>query len=533
MCRCFPLGLLFLVAATSFSQSSFDYTVAFQPILIPDLPGLHSFAFAQDQGKWLVMGGRKDGIHARQPFNAFPESENNTDLYVIDVDKKKFWKKSVNALPAGLKEQLQSTNMNYYQDGDTLVIIGGYGYSRSAGDHVTFPYLTLVRVRQLIDAIIGDEKIQAAFTQISDTAFAVTGGHLGKIGDTYFLVGGQRFDGRYNPMGHPTFSQRYTNQIRKFRIDPGGKELTVSGYSVVTDPLHLRRRDYNLLPQIFPDGRPGYTISSGVFQIGIDLPFLYPVDIRDDGYTPVTTFNQHLSNYHSAFACLYDSLANEMHTLFFGGISQYYYANGTLIRDDQVPFVSTISRMTRETDGTLHEYPLDVDMPGLRGASAEFIPDPAIPHYPNGVINLNSLDGDTVHIGYILGGLYSSAANPFQTNSPELTSASGPVLAVQLIWQKTTHVREINGTNPYDFTFYPNPADQEIIVYFQHDYPADVISFITDDLGRIVQQDVLGMSLAGPNEYHIPVQEMSGLNAYNLTMVFENHYYVTKKIAVK
>jgi hypothetical protein len=28
-----------------------------------------------------------------------------------------------------------------------------------------------------------------------------------------------------------------------------------------------------------------------------------------------------------------------MHNLFFGGISQYYYNNGTLIQDDTVPFV--------------------------------------------------------------------------------------------------------------------------------------------------------------------------------------------------
>lgn len=50
---------------------------------------------------------------------------------------------------------------------------------------------------------------------------AVTGGRLNQINNTYFLVGGQRFTGRYNPMGPehgPGFTQEYTNQIKQFQL---------------------------------------------------------------------------------------------------------------------------------------------------------------------------------------------------------------------------------------------------------------------------------------------------------------------------
>ncbi|MFT5648286.1 MAG: hypothetical protein ACI976_002985 [Aureispira sp.] len=58
--------------------------------------------------------------------------------------------------------------------------------------------------------------INSYFKQITDNIFAVTGGQLGKIESTFYLVGGHRFDGRYNPMGNTTYTQTYTDKIQKF-----------------------------------------------------------------------------------------------------------------------------------------------------------------------------------------------------------------------------------------------------------------------------------------------------------------------------
>ena len=128
--------VIFLASIQSLiAQTTFDYNVVLNPVSVSGLPGLHSYAFGQHNGKWLIIGGRKDGVHARQPFNSFPGAQNNTDISVVDIATQQSWSASVNSLPVGIKEQLQSTNMNFYQDGDALFIIGGYAYAASADDH--------------------------------------------------------------------------------------------------------------------------------------------------------------------------------------------------------------------------------------------------------------------------------------------------------------------------------------------------------------------------------------------------------------
>ncbi len=523
------IGFLAILANPVSSQNSFNYTVDLQPVTIAGLPGLHSYAYGQHDGKWLVIGGRKDGIHARQPFRAFPSSQNNTDLYVIDVNSQQFWSASVNSLSTGLKEQLQSTNMNFHQEEDTLYIIGGYGYSSSSGDHITYPYLTTVNIPGLITAIQNGTSVNPYFKQITNDIFAVTGGHLDKLKGLFYLVGGQRFDGRYNPMNHPTFTQSYTNQVQKFVINNNGSQLSISDYTSITDPVHLRRRDYNLVPQIFPNGDEGFTISSGVFQINADLPFLYPVDITESGYTPVTHFNQYLSNYHSAVAGLYDSARNEMHSVFFGGMSQYYYQNGSLVRDDQVPFVKTISRVTRNANGILKEYQLPLEMPGLKGAGAEFIYNQDLPQYASGIIKLNQVNENSFLIGHIYGGIVSPTLNPFNFNRAGVTSADNVIYAVRLIKSTSTGVQEIDGRNPFDIQVYPNPAHTEIKVSFKLDQSARVAYYITNSTGQLIRQGEINNPVTGENLITISLDNIQN-QALMVTFVFNDKFYVTKKV---
>lgn len=525
---------LLCFALTLSAQNAFDFEVQLSPIAVPNLPGLHSYAFAQHNGQWLIIGGRKDGVHARQPFASFAAVSNNTDLYVIDPTQATFWKASVNALPAGLREQLQSTNMNFYQDADTLYIIGGYAFSASANAHKTFTGLISVQVSGLIQAVKTQADMQPFFKQINDDVFAVTGGQLGKIGHTFYLVGGQRFDGRYNPMGPdhgPGFSQQYTNQIRKFRLHNDGTQLSFTHYEAITDPVHLRRRDYNLLPQIFPDGQQGYTISSGVFQLQADLPFLYPVDITENGYTPITGFNQYLSNYHSAKAALYDSAANRMHTLFFGGISRYYYQNGQLIEDDQVPFVRTISLLSRSADGTLAEYQLPTEMPGLKGAGAEFILNRNLPHHESEIIQLSAISSDTILIGHIYGGILSPALNPFSANQTGITSADASVYAVRLIRKNTaTAAQQIKGRHSFDFEVFPNPAQDNVTLRYDLPYAGKVNYFLYTADGKILQRGEWERQTSGRNEQSLFVHRSFSAQPLFIALAFDDQFYAVKKI---
>lgn len=509
-------------------QNDFDYSIEFIPVEIPGLPGLHSYAFGQHEGKWLILGGRTDGLHPRQPFSSFPESHNNTDIYVIDPEQKKFWKASVDLLVQSVREQLQATNMNFYQDKDTLYIIGGYAYSQTAKDHITFPYLCSVNVPATVNSIINNIEIKPYFKQLTHENFAVTGGQLGKIGSSYYLVGGQKFTGRYNPHNNPTFKQEYTHQIRKFKINNSEDNLIFSDYDAISDELHLRRRDYNLLPQIFPDGQQGYTISSGVFQPDTDLPFLYPVDIRKDGYFPVTTFNQYLSNYHSAKASLYDSTENIMYNLFFGGMSQYYYENGNLIRDDLVPFVRTVSLVKRFPDGSLNEYKLPIEMPGLKGASAEFIPAKNMPHYASEIIKLDKVNENEFIIGHIYGGINSTLLNPFSNNLTDLTNADNSVFAVKLTRRSTSSRSDlIDGANPYQLSLFPNPVEYALTVQLEP-VPSKVRYYLSNRKGMIVKRgSIMSQEFTG-NEIMISLEGIDDMFLI-ATFVLDDIFYLSEK----
>lgn len=471
--------------------------VQLEPIEIDGLGGTQSYAFGQFDGKWLIIGGRLDGLHRRQPFASFDVAGHNTDLIVVDPVAKKQWRKSNLSLPVSVREQLSSTNMEFYQENDQLYVIGGYGYSPTINDYNTYPNLCVINVANVIDAIINNKELSPFFRQIKDNKFAVTGGYLHKIYDTYYLVGGQKFIGRYNPMGPtqgPGFIQEYTNAIRKFEIKDDGNEITIKHKDALINEEQLHRRDYNVAPQIFPNGRFGLTAFSGVFQKDVDLPFLNCVNIDSSGYTVQPDFNQYYNHYHCAHIPLYSSKYNEMHTLFFGGIAQYFDDNGVLTKDDNVPFVNTIARVTRTENGKMAEYKLKSTMPGLLGSGSEFILNNNIPTYENGVVNMDALEKDTTHLGYIYGGIRSSAPNIFFTNTGIQSSAHKQIFKVNFIKSESTSTNELNkqSQNGLGMTVFPNPGNGEINIQFEMKVASEVTITIFDISGRLINQYFLG-----------------------------------------
>jgi len=525
--------ILSVVNANSAETDKFRYTVSLNPLTIPGLPGLHSFVCAQYNGKWLIIGGRRDGSHARQPFRSFPGDENNTDIYVIDVNEKMFKRASVNVLPVSLKEQLQSGNMNYYQDDKTLFITGGYAYSASEDDHITFPFLTSVYVPDLINAVLNGTPVNSCFRQIKDTIFAVTGGQMGKIGNYFYLIGGQKFDGRYNPMGHPTYKQTYADGFRKFKIMSSGSGLSFSDPEIITDQVHLHRRDYNLLPQIFPDGSSGYTVSSGVFRANANLPFLYPVNISESGYEPVTSFNQYLCNYHTAKVFMYDKKNNQMHTIFFGGISQYYLNdNSELINDKSVPYVKTISRLSGYADGSLHEFALPVEMQSYTGSNGEFMPAHNISLYPSGIIVLNKIKGDSVLIGHIFGGIISTELNPFTRNNNESTSAENLIYEVRLIKNNSIKNKEIDGSNPFTANVLKDAASGMMIAELNVPYDGSAELSISNNKGIIIFQRSFKKLFRGSQIVELTDYKMLTESNYNFNFTFDNKFDFIKEMQI-
>lgn len=499
--------LITFLCSLTFLLGQAPFDIALEPVTIPQLGGLQSFALGQDNGNWLLIGGRLDGLHRRQPWASFDQAGHNNMLFVVDPENRQQWSASISSLPQAMQEQLRATNMEFHQEGDYLYLIGGYGYSDTDGDHKTFPSLIAVDVPATIDAIKQGNSITPFFRQITDNRFAVTGGYLAKIYDTWYLSVGHRFDGRYNPMNGPSFVQTYTEAIRRFTINDDGTNLTVNHLPEWNDAALLHRRDLNVVPQIKPDGEEGLTIFSGVFQVAADIPFLSAINVDSAGYAEQQDFSQYYNHYHCATLPLYSEADNEMHTVFFGGIAQYYDSAGVLVQDNDVPFVNTIARVTRSSDGSMAEYKLPIEMPGFLGASAEFIPLHSVPMYANEVIKMNELQGDSVLLGYIFGGINSSAKNIFWINNGTQSEAASQLFAVYLLNNKQTGIHELNpqSTAGIRMQLSPNPTDGQLIITLDMAYVSDMNLSISDIEGKSILDQVIPASSFKPGKNYLDI----------------------------
>ena len=516
-----------------FAQTA-PFDIRIEPIEITGLGGLQAYAFGKHEGKWLIVGGRLDGLHRRQPFASFDVAGNNNQIIVIDPVSLKKWTAPISSLSTALQEQLSSTNMQFHQQGKHLYIIGGYGYHAAIGSRKTFGSLIAIDVPAVVEAVIAGTSFSRHFRQINDNQFAVTGGHLKKINSTFYLIGGNKFDGNYNPMGNPTYTQVYTDAIRKFNISDDGTNIVISHLPTINDAENLHRRDYNAVPQILPNGAEGITAFSGVFQPDVDLPYLNCVNIDSTKYEVNNNFQQYYNHYHCAVLPLYSASKNEMHNVFFGGIAQYYDRAGTLVQDNNVPFVKTIARVSRNAAGTMAEYKLPVEMPSLLGASAEFIPLDDVPQYANEVYKLDNFSTDTTLVGYIYGGISSSAANIFFTNNGTQSSASSQIFKVFVIKNPLVSLHDLNeqSVGTLKMQAFPNPSDGDFVVTFHiNKISKTKISLHSLD-GKIIEERVLDQINLGENRFQSKIENLEQGGTYILTIETE-YEKATQKIIIE
>ncbi len=460
----------FLATAAVAAPPAIPYSIALKSFSIAGFPGVHSAVVAGAPEQLVVLAGRRNGMHgfpsgknaAAGP--SFPKMEANTTVYVLDlVHQKLLGSASVTSLPAPIASQLQATKAQSQLFNGWLYILGGYGPDPKSGTLTTLATATAINFQALVKAVTSKQPLDAAFAganivQFQHPALALTGGELALLRDAsgatdFVLAFGQQYAGEYTA-GGGLVQQVYANGVRifQFTFAAGNKPTAIKFVAAVPDPTQVQqnpenpyhRRDYTLKASIDAKGARRLAAYGGVFKGGRLEGYLNPVFISPGTNTVTLTPNntaQLMNQYGTAAIQLFDKSGATMYTTFFGGISQFHWdaAAKKLVHDkvdvakniDGLPFINSIAtlKMSTATDTgaqflhlgqtfapsgmipTCGGKPAPYD-----GTDAAFVIAGGVPQTTEGVIALNGVTKAGV-IGYIVGGIASTAPYPGSTNA--------------------------------------------------------------------------------------------------------------------
>jgi hypothetical protein len=425
---------------TTPTAGALPFNVRLVPASIPDMPALHSFAVAQSGGEWLLLTGRRSGLHTIDTtlVNAFPVTGANDSVYVVSPGQQRVWRASVRSLPDSIADALTVTNANSYQDGRWLYLIGGYGHDSRTDSMVTFPTLLAVDVPAMITAVKSGGSLAGTVTRRSDFSWKVAGGQLNKLDGRFYLVMGQRFDGLYSadPGNWDQFTQIYTERIQVGRITPP-PSLAFTVDTIITPNVNawarnFHRRDLNVLGAFDAQGNRRLAVYGGVFVPGQDAAYRVPVYVSGSSATVDSSFFQAMSQYDAASLLLYDRAGRGMYTTLFGGISLYSYDNERkqLHIDTGLPFIDDVSVIAVGASGT-RQWAFPWTLPALLGADARVILDEQGLQMDTEteVVYLDALPANAAtRVGWLYGGIHSTV--PQTDDQQAQTSASSRVFEV-------------------------------------------------------------------------------------------------------
>ncbi|MBK9403847.1 MAG: T9SS type A sorting domain-containing protein [Ignavibacteria bacterium] len=501
------ISFLFLsFASKNHSATTEPYSIELQQVTMPGTPAIHSFAFAQSNGRWLFVGGRTNGMHGFSAGTSFPKQYSNKNIFVVNPTTMTTNSRNIfTEYPFSEADPLRSANMQSFQEGNKLYVIGGYGYDSLSNSLLTFSTLTVFDVEETIQAIIAGTSIVQYTRQITDDRIKVCGGELFKLGNYFYLAGGHNFTGDYTRMINV---QDYTDQIKKFKINDDGVNITISDYSVNIDSVEFHRRDMNVVPAIKPDGVTPYAILyGGVFKVNRDLPYLNPIYIDQIGASVDFSFEQKMSQYTCSNLSAFNATSGSMHTTFFGGMSLYYFneISQTQVYDSLVPFIDDITTLTKYSDNTSEEKISATKFPALLGSNAKFILDPVVPQYDNDVIKLNEISGRTF-AGYIFGGIRALYPN-------NTVSFPSEYVFKVFITPNVIGINQISSEVPSGFSLdqnYPNPFNPNTKIRYSIPKNEFIVLKVYDVMGTEVQTLVNENQSAGTYEVNFDAKNIDG-----------------------
>lgn len=500
----------------------------FDTVKVKDWPAIHSFAYGVYGPYVLMIGGRTDGVHGKK--SGFENTNSNQLIYLWNVETNAITVYHPDSLNITLKDFLNAANTNFTQDKEFLYILGGYGQSLN-GDYITYPYFIKIGLEDCINRILQNRNLMPSIQYLHNDLFAVAGGQLKILDSTFYLIGGHKFTGKYDHENH-SMNQNYTDAVRIFKLNDQGDTLQLLPLAEFVDDIVFHRRDFNVSPMISQSGNLELMAFSGVFQYNINRAFLNTSIITPNGYREIFDFEQKFASYSCARIGLYDSTNNQMHQVFFGGMAEYYRDSTQAINHDEyVPFVKSVSSVSRLADGSYSEILYANELPGYFGTNSEFFVNPGLTLSHPEIIDLSSLQRDTTLLGYIFGGIYNPGPmrNPWQNDSAHLTISNPYLLKSYYIKNKSTATNKINAEiKEQEISIHPNPAHNKIQISFSNPYNIQKLSIeLLDSNGQS-----LGKYHYGQLRHPQLLLNTTGIKSQNLFLNFHinNKFLIRKQV---
>lgn len=360
-----------------FPQDTLPFTISIEqaPFTLPN--GIHSGAFASYHGKWLFIAGRTNGLHGFAPTDDnFPPSKQNTIVYVVDLERQKIYSRELDDPSSGLSQaqidQLSVTSPQFFQNGKTLYISGGYGIDTATGLFNTKPVLTAINIPGLMKWVkYGGGSAVKHIRQTFHPLLQVTGGYMTAVNPhlSTLLIFGQNFSGFY----HADSNGDYTQQVRSFQIIDTHKKLYIQPRKTRHQNPNYRRRDLNVVPVIL-DKKMAYVALSGVFTLDTGV-WTVPVIIKSNGSSHMAdpskpkTFKQGMNNYNCPSIGLYSHSKKNMYITLCGGISYGFFQEGSFQVDSEIPFINEVTTIKINKHGKFTQYLMNNEYPEILSTS--------------------------------------------------------------------------------------------------------------------------------------------------------------------